>query len=196
MAAIQKRKRQLDADRKAEEHRLTKQIRRNLAEAGLGLGGFDVSLDFNIPPLLDVPMETNDRDDEDGWVDEDEGEDGELRATTDEDRAVLYGGKLRSKDHRTRTDRRRAVHSEWAAIAPKLVDAYLSWRYPQADPSSCPDKPSEQQPHTFFVVTFGLEGYDPAREVVQHAGDEANVSLVLNGFLGGSTFLPETAFSL
>ncbi|KAI0037653.1 hypothetical protein FA95DRAFT_1614014 [Auriscalpium vulgare] len=213
LATIQKRKRRLEAERRADEHRLTKQIRHNLAEAGLELGGFDVSLDFSIPPLLDVPMDMDEHDHEDDWVDEDEGEDGEFRATTDEDRALyraklqamitqalsprLYGGKVRTKDHRTRTDRRRAVHDEWAAIAPKLLDAYLTWKYPQAQASSSsPDEPPDRRPNTFCVVVIGLHGYEPAREVIQRDGDEANVSLILDGLLGGSPFLPETAFSL
>ncbi|KAI0040590.1 hypothetical protein FA95DRAFT_1502613 [Auriscalpium vulgare] len=45
-------------------------------------------------------------------------------------------------------------------------------------------------------VPDAAAGYEPAREVLQRDGDEANVSLVLDGLMGGSPFLPETAFSL
>ncbi|KAI0045260.1 hypothetical protein FA95DRAFT_1583416 [Auriscalpium vulgare] len=141
------------------------------------------------------------------WVDEDEGEDEEFRATTDEDQALyraklqamisLYGGKLRTKDPRTRIDRRRAVHLEWAAIAPKLVDAYLKWKYAQSpEADAVQEEPSEDGAHTFYVTVIGLAGYEASRAVVQQDGDEANVALVHDGLLGGAPFLPELAFTL
>ncbi|KAI0038768.1 hypothetical protein FA95DRAFT_1449808, partial [Auriscalpium vulgare] len=101
-------------------------------------------------------------------------------------------------DPRTRIDRRRAVHGEWAAIAPKLVDAYLRWKYLQTREAASVDEegPSAGQAHTFFVSVIGLTGYETARTVIQQVGDEANVALVLNGLLGGAPFLPELAFSL
>lgn len=118
----------------------------------------------------------------------------------------------------TRRARLSALHASWNAQMPRLVRAYLAWKYGPSDGDSDGDDSDSQHMDDavdgiFHVTAIGITGElfirhclqrtyhlfsarEHMRPIRQKHNELANISLIREGLLGCSPEAPSVAFSL
>ncbi|OSD07636.1 hypothetical protein PYCCODRAFT_1359298 [Trametes coccinea BRFM310] len=86
------------------------------------------------------------------------------------------------------------MERHWAPVIPRLVDAYLIWRYPPAATSS---EPVDVDPdYTFTINVIDIYSLTTSATITRTADCSAAEALVKHGYLGNTPINPSLAISL